>query len=146
MKNLVSQFTFFVQHRSGRRNLKILLGLLGSFIAFVAVFTALFHFFMALEGRSYSLLTGVYWTLTVMSTLGFGDITFHSVLGRIFIIEGSAILVAGADYDVNIAANAGALATVPVLKAQTATTVGVATLLAVDTASTGIATTKILGA
>jgi Trk K+ transport system NAD-binding subunit len=36
------------------------------------------------EGQQHSWLTGVYWTLTVMSTLGFGDITFHSDLGRIF--------------------------------------------------------------
>ena len=28
--------------------------------------------------------TGFYWTLTVMSTLGFGDITFYSDIGRIF--------------------------------------------------------------
>jgi voltage-gated potassium channel len=39
---------------------------------------------MAWEGRSYSWVTGFYWTLTVMSTLGFGDITFHSDLGRLF--------------------------------------------------------------
>ncbi|MEB2779717.1 NAD-binding protein [Algoriphagus sp. C2-6-M1] len=31
-------------------------------------------------------MTGFYWTLTVMSTLGFGDITFHSELGRLFSI------------------------------------------------------------
>ena len=41
---------------------------------------------MAQEGRDYSAITGVYWTLTVMSTLGFGDITFNSDLGRAFSI------------------------------------------------------------
>ena len=41
---------------------------------------------MAAEGHDYSWVTGFYWTLTVMSTLGFGDITFHSDLGRIFSI------------------------------------------------------------
>ena len=51
------------------------------------------------------------------------DFNVDKILGRIFIIEGSTILVAGASYDVDIAANAGALATVPVLKAQTASTV-----------------------
>jgi Trk K+ transport system NAD-binding subunit len=50
----------------------------------VAVFAALFHELMALEGREYSWVTGVYWTLTAMSTLGFGDITFESDLGRAF--------------------------------------------------------------
>lgn len=39
---------------------------------------------MELEGRNYSWISGFYWTLTVMSTLGFGDITFNSDLGRLF--------------------------------------------------------------
>jgi Trk K+ transport system NAD-binding subunit len=39
---------------------------------------------MEYEGRQYSWITGFYWTLTVMSTLGFGDITFTSDLGRFF--------------------------------------------------------------
>lgn len=38
------------------------------------------------EGQDHSLVTGIYWTLTVMSTLGFGDITFESDMGRIFSI------------------------------------------------------------
>jgi voltage-gated potassium channel len=79
---VLSQF----QHRSGRRNLKAL----GKFIIFLAalvvLFSVLFHFLMAWEGREFSWITGVYWTLTVMSTLGFGDITFHSDLGRFFSI------------------------------------------------------------
>ena len=47
---------------------------------------------MAAEGQDFSWVTGFYWTLTVMSTLGFGDITFHTDLGRIFSI---AVLVSG---------------------------------------------------
>lgn len=46
----------------------------------------LFHWISGLEGRDHSWLTGLYWTLTVMTTLGFGDITFQSDLGRIFSI------------------------------------------------------------
>ena len=41
---------------------------------------------MLYEDREYSWVTGFYWTLTVMSTLGFGDITFESDLGRFFSI------------------------------------------------------------
>jgi len=41
---------------------------------------------MEYEGQHHSWLTGFYWALTVMSTLGFGDITFHSDLGRVFSI------------------------------------------------------------
>jgi Trk K+ transport system NAD-binding subunit len=39
---------------------------------------------MAREGRDYSWLSGFYWTMVTMSTLGFGDLTFHSDLGRMF--------------------------------------------------------------
>ena len=39
---------------------------------------------MALEGQQHSWLTGFYWTMVSMSTLGFGDITFTSDLGRMF--------------------------------------------------------------
>lgn len=41
---------------------------------------------MAWEGQQHSWITGFYWSLTVMSTLGFGDITFHSDIGRLFSI------------------------------------------------------------
>ena len=39
---------------------------------------------MLSEGQEFSWFTGFYWTLTVMSTLGFGDITFQGDLGRFF--------------------------------------------------------------
>jgi len=39
---------------------------------------------MILEDKEFSWVTGFYWTLTVMSTLGFGDITFASDLGKAF--------------------------------------------------------------
>jgi Trk K+ transport system NAD-binding subunit len=54
--------------------------------ALVTLYSTLFHYVMMWEGREFSWLTGFYWTLTVMSTLGFGDITFHSDLGRFFSI------------------------------------------------------------
>ena len=52
----------------------------------VIVFTIVFHVLMAWEGQEHSWLTGFYWSFTVMSTLGFGDITFQSDIGRIFSI------------------------------------------------------------
>lgn len=64
---------------------------MGNLLSFVAVLiglvllhTILFHYLMAREGREYSWMTGFYWTLTVMSTLGFGDITFQTDVGRLF--------------------------------------------------------------
>lgn len=65
-----------------------------TYLLFGLVFTysVLFHLIMYWEGRDFSWLTGLYWTMTVMSTLGFGDITFMSDLGRFFSI---IVLVSG---------------------------------------------------
>lgn len=85
MKFLTSQLTYLLTERETRRNLQALLRLL-AFLALVVVFySVVFHWIMAgVEGREYSWVTGFYWTLTVMSTLGFGDITFASDTGRLF--------------------------------------------------------------
>ncbi len=40
----------------------------------VLLYGWLFHVLMAREGQDHSWFTGVYWALTVMSTLGYGDI------------------------------------------------------------------------
>lgn len=50
----------------------------------VLLYGWLFHVLMAREGQHHSWFTGVYWALTVMSTLGYGDITFTSDVGRLF--------------------------------------------------------------
>jgi len=56
----------------------------------------LFHVIMSqVEGQEHSWFTGVYWALTVMTTLGFGDITFHSDLGRVF---STLVLLSGVFY------------------------------------------------
>jgi voltage-gated potassium channel len=53
-------------------------------MAVVLIYGWLFHVIMAWEGQEHTWFTGIYWTLTVMSTLGFGDITFQTDLGRLF--------------------------------------------------------------
>lgn len=58
-------------------------------VSLFLLYAILFHILMYYEsfyyeGRDYSILTGFYWTLVVMSTQGFGDIVFHSDLGKIF--------------------------------------------------------------
>jgi Trk K+ transport system NAD-binding subunit len=55
-------------------------------MSLIVVYSVLFHCIMDMEGRSFTSVTGLYWTLTVMSTLGFGDITFNSDLGKIFTV------------------------------------------------------------
>lgn len=95
MKGLISVVTAILQDGASRGNLKSLLRLLAVLLGLVILFSVLFHVIMLYEGHRHSWITGVYWTLTVMSTLGFGDITFHSDLGRVFSV---IVLVTGVIY------------------------------------------------
>jgi Trk K+ transport system NAD-binding subunit len=86
MKFLVSQLAALM-HGGGRQsNVKLLVRFLVLLVVVITLYSVLFHVIMQYEGQQYSWVTGFYWTLTVMSTLGFGDITFQSDLGRIFSI------------------------------------------------------------
>jgi Trk K+ transport system NAD-binding subunit len=84
MKFITSQLLYFFQSRTARRNVKVLTRFILVLILLILIYSYIFHHIMALEGRQFSWATSVYWTLTVMSTLGFGDITFTSDIGRIF--------------------------------------------------------------
>ena len=65
---------------------------LAALVALVALYGWIFHILMAREGQEHSWFTGIYWALTVMSTLGYGDVTFASDLGRAF---STLVLVSG---------------------------------------------------
>jgi len=84
MKFIPAQVIYFVRSRTTKRNLKLLFRFLLALTAIVIIYSILFHFIMVFEDREFSWITGFYWTLTVMSTLGFGDITFTSDLGKVF--------------------------------------------------------------
>lgn len=91
MKFLPSQLMYFVRQRTSQRNLKRLFQFVGVLLAMVLTYSVLFHYIMGYEeGLGFdhederSWVTGFYWTLTVMSTLGFGDITFYTDIGRAF--------------------------------------------------------------
>lgn len=86
MKSYVPHLVRYLQSRAGKRNVTLLFKYLLLFVGLVGLYSVLFHWLMQWEDREHSWLTGVYWTLTVMSTLGFGDITFESDLGRAFSI------------------------------------------------------------
>lgn len=86
MKFLASQFSLLFRERGMRRNFGYFFRFILILSGFVVVFSILFHYIMQYEGREFSWITGLYWTLTVMSTLGFGDITFRSDLGMAFSI------------------------------------------------------------
>ena len=90
-KSFTAQFSSLTRSRlssvgGNERNLRILVRYVLILMLMVTVYTVIFHILMLREGQSYSWITGFYWTLTVMSTLGFGDITFHTDLGRLFSI------------------------------------------------------------
>lgn len=86
MKFATSQLLHFINLRSTQRNMRSLLRFVLILAGLVILYSVVFHYVMMYEGRQFSWITGFYWTLTVMSTLGFGDITFESDLGRIFSI------------------------------------------------------------
>lgn len=67
-----------------KRNLRLLLKFIAVLCALVITYTTVFHFLMVWEGQDHTLISGLYWTLTVMTTLGFGDIVFATDVGRIF--------------------------------------------------------------
>jgi len=86
MKTVSVQIASVLQHRNAKRNIGAMVRLFVILAALICIYSVLFHLIMLHEGQEHSWLTGFYWTLTVMSTLGFGDITFHSDLGRVFSI------------------------------------------------------------
>jgi Trk K+ transport system NAD-binding subunit len=87
VKFLTSQISYFLSERATRQNIRALLKYVGFTAAVIATYSVIFHLIMLhAEGRYHSWITGIYWTLTVMTTLGFGDITFTSDIGRLFSI------------------------------------------------------------
>ncbi|WP_020403499.1 potassium channel family protein [Gracilimonas tropica] len=94
MKFFTSQISYFVSNRNTRTNIKRLIRFIFILIAMIIVYGVLFHEIMEMEGQKHSWVTGFYWTLTTMTTLGFGDITFQSDIGRIFsiLVLGSGVI------------------------------------------------------
>ncbi len=85
MNFLKAQLSYFFNESRLRRNILAI----GRYIVFlstiVAVCAVIFQVLMArVEGKSYSWAAGVYWVLSVMSTLGMGDIVFESDIGRLY--------------------------------------------------------------
>jgi Trk K+ transport system NAD-binding subunit len=86
MKSFPAQLSTLLSRAAGPRNIRLLLRFLTVLVSMVVVFSILFRLVMLAEGRQFGWVTSFYWTLTVMSTLGLGDITFTSDLGRLFSI------------------------------------------------------------
>lgn len=84
MKFLFTQLLYFSQHKTARRNFVTLWKFFAFLLLIITLYSVLFHVLMMFEDRYFSWITGFYWTMTVMSTLGFGDITFQTDLGLLF--------------------------------------------------------------
>ncbi|MDW7643659.1 MAG: NAD-binding protein [Desulfuromonadales bacterium] len=84
MKTIASELAYFLRGRVVK-NLKYLTYYCIFLAGMILLYAVLFRYLMwHLEGREFSLIAGIYWSITVMTTLGFGDITFHSDPGYIF--------------------------------------------------------------
>lgn len=93
MKFVSTQLSYFFSDNQVRRNVRALMKYVAFVVVVVVVFAEIFHLIMVYkEGQEHSWFTGLYWTMTVMSTLGFGDITFQSDMGRVFTM---VVLISG---------------------------------------------------
>ncbi|MBA3005801.1 MAG: NAD-binding protein [Proteobacteria bacterium] len=95
MKYIPSQLAFFTRNKKAKRDTFLLLRFFVILLFIITTYSILFHALMQLEGKEFSWITGFYWTLTVMSTLGFGDITFSTDIGLLFSM---AVLLTGIVY------------------------------------------------
>lgn len=71
---------------SKRPNVRGLLRFISILASLITIYSVLFQALMSYEGQPHSWVTGFYWTLSTMSTLGYGDISFTTDLGRMFSI------------------------------------------------------------
>lgn len=80
---IFDRHTFLLGKRTSRRNAILISRLVLVLLLLIIGNSILFNYLMGLENRSYSKITALYWTITNMSTLGLGDITFQSDLGKL---------------------------------------------------------------
>lgn len=78
-----------------QRNARALLRFIFTLGILVSSCAIIFQLLMAYEGQQHSFVTGFYWTLSTMSTLGYGDIAFTTDAGRIYSI---VVLLSGIIY------------------------------------------------
>jgi voltage-gated potassium channel len=84
MKFLPSVLLALLANRGSRQNLTLLGQFCLTLVAVIVLYAFLFQFIMHLEDQQHSLMSAFYWVMTTMTTLGFGDITFKSDLGRFY--------------------------------------------------------------
>ncbi len=84
MKFFTAEMSALIPLRGLRSNLSLLFKFLLGLLLMITLYSVVFHLLMVWEGQYHSWLSGFYWTVTTMTTLGYGDIVFKSDLGRFF--------------------------------------------------------------
>ena len=92
MQSLIGQLYHFFKNRISQRNLKLLISFVINLSGLIVFNVVVFLYLMKLEGQDYNFWNGLYWILTIFTTLGLGDIVFTSTIGHIFTIW---VLVSG---------------------------------------------------
>ncbi|WP_291319313.1 ion channel, partial [Desulfonatronospira sp.] len=77
MKFIPSILEYFFEDKTAKNNILALLKFVFALFVMMLLYTMAFHGIMLIEGQEHTILDGLYWTAVTMSTLGYGDITFH---------------------------------------------------------------------
>ncbi|MES3628891.1 MAG: NAD-binding protein [Longimonas sp.] len=96
MKFYSTQLAYLFDDKEARRNLIALSKYIAFLIVSMILLSVGFQLIMwYVEGQDHSWVSAFYWTLVTMSTLGFGDITFHTDVGRLYsmFVVGSGIVL-----------------------------------------------------
>lgn len=84
MKPIATEIAYFFRGRA-KQNLKVLFYYGAFLVCLVLLYATIFDLLMwKVEGRDFSFIASIYWVITVMTTLGFGDITFTHDIGYLF--------------------------------------------------------------
>ncbi|MEE2776552.1 MAG: NAD-binding protein [Acidobacteriota bacterium] len=86
MKLLAGEMASILASRGQRPRVGVLVRFIVVLVVMVTAYAVIFKLLMAREGQDLSWITSFYWVLTVMSTLGFGDLVFSTDAGRLFSI------------------------------------------------------------
>src|SRR5690625_5292415 len=81
-----------VQAQQKRRRVRLMVWIALGWLALLFSYSAIFRWLMIREGKNHDWADALYWTITTMSTLGYGDITFDSAAGQLFSM---VVLVSG---------------------------------------------------
>ena len=97
IKTLGAQLAVVLREPEMRRNFAPFVRFMVFLLLVMVFYTVAFQFLMVrIEGQEHSWISGFYWTIVTMSTLGFGDIVFHTDLGRgfsVFVLLSGVVLL-----------------------------------------------------